>query len=244
MSTVLPPKFHNRIVCGDAVDIMRQLPDGCIDLVVTSPPYNMRGGSQPLHGGHIWRPALANGYDGHADNLPYEEYVAWQRACLNEMLRLVPDTGAIFYNHKWRIQKGLLQQRHDILSGFPVRQIIIWQRQGGVNFNRSFFLPTYEVIYLIAKPKFKLVKGACGLGDVWSIGQERHNPHPAPFPVQLPARIIAATNARTVLDPFMGSGTTALAALGLGRVYVGIEQSESYCQMAEARLTRTQEAAA
>lgn len=245
MNAALPPEYRNRIICGDALQVLRTLPDGCIDLVVTSPPYNLRNSVSPLRGSNLWRnPALAHGYDGHADNLPHETYVAWQRAVLTELLRLIPETGAIFYNHKWRVQRGLLQDRHDIVDGLPVRQIIIWKRQGGVNFNRSFFLPTYEVIYLIAKPKFKLVPGACGLGDVWSIGQERHNPHPAPFPVELPARIVGSTDAQVVLDPFMGSGSTALAARRLGRTYVGIEQSSSYCQMAETRLTGTREAAA
>ena len=53
--------------------------------------------------------------------MPHAEYVEWQRACLGEMLRLIPSTGAIFYNHKWRPQKGLLQDRADIMAGFPVR---------------------------------------------------------------------------------------------------------------------------
>ena len=103
---------------------------------------------------------LIKGYKDHADNMPYDEYIAWQRAALKEMLRVTKDDGAIFYNHKWRVQNGLIQDRHEILDGFPVRQIIIWKRKGGINFNPGYFLPTYEVIYLIAKPKFKLAKGA------------------------------------------------------------------------------------
>ncbi|PAV04642.1 hypothetical protein CBG25_07010 [Arsenophonus sp. ENCA] len=52
---------------------------------------------------------MRNGYDGHDDNLPHHDYVAWQRACLNEMMRLLRPDGVIFYNHKWRVQAGLLQ---------------------------------------------------------------------------------------------------------------------------------------
>lgn len=63
--------------------------------------------------------------------MPHEEYAAWQRRCLTEMYRIIKDDGAIFYNHKWRVQGGLLQDRQDIVSGFPVRQIIIWRRKGG-----------------------------------------------------------------------------------------------------------------
>ena len=63
---------------------------------------------------------------------PHEEYVEWQRECLRAMLRVLTPDGAIFYNHKWRVQRGLLQDRSDIMDGFPVRQIIIWQRSGGL----------------------------------------------------------------------------------------------------------------
>ena len=83
------------------------------------------------------------------------------------MFRLIKNDGAIFYNHKWRVQDGLLQDRQDIVGGLPVRQIIIWRRKGGINFNPGYFLPTYEVIYLIAKPDFKLVPKSNGVGDVW-----------------------------------------------------------------------------
>ena len=146
-----------------------------------------------------------------------------------------PD-GAIFYNHKWRVQRGLLQDRADIMDGFPVRQIIIWQRSGGFNHNPGYFLPTYEVIYLIANPRFRLAPKAGGIGDVWQIRQDRGNPHPASFPVELARRAIAATTARVVLDPFIGSGTTAVAALLEGREYVGIDLSDEYCQMARQRI--------
>src|SRR3990167_10717068 len=115
------------------------------------------------------------------------------------MLRLIPEDGAIFYNHKWRVQGGLLQDRQDIVSGFPVRQIIIWKRKGGINFNAGYFLPTYEVIYMIAKKNFKLASKANALGDVWEISQEFKNEHPAPFPVELTNRIISSSLADVVL---------------------------------------------
>jgi len=152
------------------------------------------------------------------------------------MLRVIKDTGAIFYNHKWRVQNGLLQDRQDIVSGFPVRQIIIWERKGGINFNRGYFLPTYEVIYLIAKKKFTLAPKANAAGDVWKFTQDMKNPHPAAFPVDLIERIVDSTSAKIVLDPFMGSGTTAIVVKKLGREYIGVEISPEYCKMAENRI--------
>lgn len=232
--------YRNQFLCGDSLDVMRQMPSASIDLVVTSPPYNLKNstgnGMKDGRGGKWANAQLVNGYSHHDDCMPHDEYAAWQRNCLTEMFRLIKDDGAIFYNHKWRVQDGLLQDRQDIVSGFPVRQIIIWRRKGGINFNKGYFLPTYEVIYLICKPKFELAKGANSHGDVWEFMQEMKNSHPAPFPVALIERIIDSTNARLILDPFMGSGTTAVAAKKLGRDFVGIEISPEYIDLAKTRL--------
>lgn len=234
--------FLNKIICGDAIEIMKKIPDNSIDLVVTSPPYNLKNstgnGMKDGRGGKWANAALQNGYANYDDNMPHEKYVKWQRDCLKEMMRVIADTGAIFYNHKWRVQDSLLQDRQDIVAGFPVRQIIIWKRAGGLNFNAGYFLPTYEVIYLIAKPKFKLAPKANAYGDIWEIPQEMKNGHPAPFPVKLIDRIISATNAKTILDPFMGSGTTAISALNFKRNYIGIDISSEYCRMAEERIKK------
>jgi modification methylase len=235
-----PDDFIDKFICGDTVEIMKKIPDGSIDLIVTSPPYNLKNstgnGMKDGRGGKWSNAALINGYSHYNDNMPHEKYVKWQRECLAEMLRIIPDNGAIFYNHKWRVQAGLLQDRQDIVSGFPVRQIIIWKRKGGINFNPGYFLPTYEVIYLITKPKFRLASKANAYGDVWEFGQESKNKHPAPFPVDLIERIILSTNAKIILDPFMGSGTTAIVAKELDKKFVGIDISPEYCQMAQERL--------
>src|SRR3989344_1621754 len=141
-----PKNFLNEIICGDTVEIMKKIPNGGADLIVTSPPYNLKNSTgndmKDGRGGKWANAALQNGYTHHNDCMPHAEYVKWQRDCLNEMIRIIPDDGAIFYNHKWRVQGGLLQDRQDIVSGFPVRQIIIWKRKGGLNFNAGYFLPT------------------------------------------------------------------------------------------------------
>lgn len=231
-----------RLYLGDCLEVMKNFPSNTIKLIVTSPPYNIKNstgnGLKDGRGGKWENAALQAGYECHSDKMPHKAYVKWQRACLREMYRLLDDDGAIFYNHKWRVQNGLLQDRQDILEGFPVRQIIIWQRSGGINFNAGYFLPTFEVIYIIAKPKFKLARKANALGDVWNIGQERCNPHPAPFPIELASRCIQSVNRAPILDPFMGSGTTAIAAEMAGLEWIGIEKSSSYVNLA---LTRLQE---
>ena len=239
-----PQDFHNKILLGNAIEILRQIPDGVVDLVITSPPYNLKNstgnGMKDGRGGKWANAALQKGYSHHDDCMPHDEYVKWQRDCLNEMMRIIPEDGAIFYNHKWRVQGGLLQDRQDIISGFPVRQIIIWKRKGGLNFNAGYFLPTYEVIYLIAKPKFKLVAKANAHGDVWDFTQEMNNEHPAAFPESLINRIVSTTEAEVILDPFMGSGTTAISAINFNRNYIGIDISPEYCEMARERIKQHQ----
>src|SRR3990167_10933314 len=235
-----PRDFVDKIVCGDVLETLRQMPDESIDLIVTSPPYNLKNstgnGMKDGRGGKWANAALQNGYSHYDDCMPHDEYVKWQRNCLIEMMRLIPETGAIFYNHKWRVQDGLLQDRQDIVNGFPVRQIIVWKRKGGLNFNAGYFLPTYEVIYLIPKPKFKLAPKANAFGDIWEFTQEMNNDHPAAFPVSLIDRIVSSTNAKVILDPFIGSGTTAISAINFGRNYIGIDISPEYCKMAERRI--------
>jgi len=233
-------KFDN-IICGDSLTVMKTMDSNSIDLVITSPPYNLKnstgnGMSHNTKTGKWAGAALQNGYSDYNDCMPHNEYAKWQNNCLKEMFRLIKDSGAIFYNHKWRVQDGLIQDRNDIIKGLPVRQIIIWKRKGGINFNPGYFLPTYEVIYMIAKPKFKLAPKANAFGDVWEFKQEMKNPHPAPFPVDLIDRIIKSTTSEIILDPFFGSGTTGIAAIINDRNYIGIEISPNYCDMAKKRI--------
>ena len=92
------------------------------------------------------------------------------------------------------------------------------------------------MIYLIAKPQFVLAPKANALGDVWTIPQESKNPHPAAFPVELAQRCIQSTTGQIVLDPMIGSGTTAIAAEIAGRDWIGMEISKGYCKFASERI--------
>ncbi len=243
-----PPPI-NAITCGDCLPLMRAMPAESVDIVVTSPPYNIMnttGGGLKLikysRRASNWRSTqLKAGYPESDDNMPHAEYVRWQRRCLKQMMRLLKPTGAIFYNHKWRPQAGLLQDRSDILRGLPVRQIIIWHRTGGFNINTSHFVPSYEVIYMIAKPKFKLTNHAMLWGDVWRIDQCRSHWHPAPFPPELAQRCISSTATKNpvILDPFVGSGTTAAAAKALGKPFYGFDKAKEYCRRAQLLVDQT-----
>ena len=232
------------IICGDSLELLKQLPDKSIDLVVTSPPYNLgwnkkSGGAKIAADKLRWTHSPLDGYDTYSDDREPAEYAAWQHNILLECLRVIKDNGAIFYNHKYKLQDCQLIGHTDFIYDVPLRQIIIWKRSGGVCFNPKYFLPTYEVIYLIAKRDFTLKPSANSLTDVWEITQELNNPHPAPFPVEIPRRCISSTDAKIILDPFMGSGTTAVAAKQLGRHYIGFELSPKYCEMARERIRKT-----
>lgn len=195
-----------------------------------------------------WRRAslvggLADGYGAHDDAMPHEAYVAWQHEVLRGCWRLLTPTGAIFYNHKPRILAGRLVTPlayvPDELQGM-VRQVIIWARAGGINFSPAFYLPTHEWIVIIARPGWRLTgKGASGVGDVWQVTQETNNPHPAPFPLALPLRALETTGARTVLDPFVGSGTTMVAAQLMGCQGTGIDNNAAYLDLAARRLQQS-----
>ena len=89
---------------------------------------------------------------------------------------------------------------------------------------------------IICNKNFKLRKGANKYTDVWEIKQEMNNPHPAPFPEELIDRIVTSTEGTIVLDPFGGSGTTAVSSLKDNKDFILIEKSLTYCQMAKSRI--------
>ncbi len=229
---------------GDCLEVLPEL--GPFDLAVTSPPYNM--GLVPGGNGRgMYRPGAANkggrfraGYDGgHDDAMPQEAYDAWQREVLRVLWERV-DLG-VFYNHRPRVEHGRVRLPLSMnFGGLPLRQVIIWDRGTGVDVNLRHFCTRQEWVLLFAKDAFAVVDhAASGMGDVWRLGIETNVPgHPAPFPVALPGRCIAATGARSVVDPFAGSGTTLRAAKDAGIAGVGIEKSERYCELAANRLAQ------
>jgi site-specific DNA-methyltransferase (adenine-specific) len=189
------------LYCGDSREVLPLLADASFDLVVTSPPYNLgvssggglghycddagmlkRGGGGKWNGG-----ALAAGYGDYDDAMPPADYESWQRETLTALWRLVNERGAIYYNHKPRVQGGVLWTPLSLNPGLPLRQIVIWARAGGVNFSPTFYVPTHEWILVFGKPDFRLrSKGASGVGDVWMVAQESGTKHPAPFPETYP----------------------------------------------------------
>lgn len=236
---------HVTIYHGSCGEVLAAMKPGSVDIAVTSPPYNMGltpgGGGRGMYEPSVSRKAgrFRGGYGGHHDALPWPEYDAWQRQVIVDLLRCT--RLGVFYNNRPRVIHGRLRMPLDgNYDGLPLRQIIHWDRGGGIDVNLRHFCTAQEWVMLFAHDEFRLVNhAASGMSDVWRLGRS-HEPatgdHPAPFPVSLPLRAMLATGAATVLDPFMGSGTTLRAAKDLGRKAIGIEVDERYCEIAARRM--------
>lgn len=249
-----PRPYYQRdgitIYHGDCLEVLPYITG--VDLVFTSPPYNlnvrpsgvgsgMHAGSGYTGGGQTWNGVadLAGGYESYGDAMPHDEYDEWQAACVAAMWSTLTDCGAIFYNHKPRPFNRSLKLPTAYGGDLPLRQIITWSRGVGLNFSESHFLPKCEWILVWAKDGWRLKdRKASAVGDVWTVAPESSRLHPAPFPLKLPRMAVAATSADVVLDPFMGSGTTLLAAQLEGRRAIGIDVSEKYCEAAATRLAQ------
>jgi DNA modification methylase len=180
---------------------------------------------------------LTEWYD---DTMVEADYQAWQRRLVEECLRV--SRGSVCYNHKIRYaykRRGEAYHPMDWLSGLPLWCEVVWDRRGGVAFNSGRFIQSDERFYQFGKPK--VWHGGNGLTTVWSMPPDSSDSdHPCPFPLELPKRfIVNCTNeGDTILDPFMGSGTTLRAAKDLGRKAIGIEIEERYCASAAKRLSQ------
>ena len=233
-------KFH----IGAAADLMKQLPDGCIDIIITSPPY--------------W---TAVEYDGNSTGWEsYDEYLSDMQRVWVECARVLRPNGKLCINAPIM----------PIETDLERYSLFIWQKQTSKMMFGSYPQPgnilennTIEFINVYVKPgkppKFSdQVKSANKLSrtewldlgqQVWFMYPEdvkREEGHPAPFPEKLPARLIRLyTNGATddfageiVLDPFVGTGTTCIVAERMGRRWIGIDISERYIDYARRRMNQ------
>lgn len=232
---------RSRIFVGDVLEILRFLPDASIDLVVTSPPYNKRNRT------HGWL-VTNRKYSHYDDHMSEDLYQDWQVNILNELYRVIKPGGSLFYNHKHRWEDGVFINPYAWISktDWTLKQEIVWDRSIAANMRGWRFWQVDERIYWLYKPNDNYLIGDelesrhAKFSSIWRIKPEpRTEAHPAPFPVELPARIIySILNSKlgTVLDPFCGSGTTLVAAKILGHKYFGIDVSPEYATYARKRL--------
>jgi len=233
-------EYLNKIIQGDALTILKNLPDEIVDVGVTSPPYNKGENKKG------WLVKNVK-YSGANDKLPEDEYQKNQIDVLNELFRIVKPGGSFFYNHKVRWEKGIMFHPMDWLrkTKWLIRQEIVWDRMIAANIRGWRFWQIDERIYWLYKPKENDLIGEelkskhALLTSIWRFSPERENSHPAPFPVELPARVVYSImdeKKGVVIDPYCGSGTTLVAAKILGHDYIGIEISDEYVKHAQERL--------
>lgn len=254
------------IIFQSSSESMNEVEDKSVDLVVTSPPYNIniQYGNKTKNGKTIESKSVK-----YSDNLEESEYRKLLENVFNECKRVTKDNGSIWINIKNRTINGDIVPPFWILDYFKdmhLRNLIVWNFDWGGSTNKRF-APRYEFVFWFVKDnnnfKFNLddVKIPAlnyrpdryksqlkNPTDVWRISMvsgnfDERTGHPAQYPEQLIERIILAGSdtGDVILDPFMGSGTTAAVAKKLNRHYIGYEVVEEYCKMANERLMKIEE---
>ena len=234
----------NTIITGDALEVLKSLPDDFFDIGVTSPPYN----KGERHKGWLVDKVI---YDIASDRKAEAEYQAEQIDVLNELYRVIKPGGSFFYNHKIRWDRGWLIHPYQWVSRtkWILRQEIIWHRKIAGNIRGWRFWQVDERIYWLYKPRESKRAKPIGeelkprhakLTSVWEIRPEdKIDWVPDPFPLALPTRCILSILDEMkgrVIDPYAGSGTTLVAAKLLGHEFLGIEISKEYTKKALERL--------
>ena len=240
-----PEDVRNRIF-GHTSEDMQEIPDGTVALMVTSPPYN-----------------VGKDYD---EDLTLDEYLGLLQQVFRETYRVLEAGGRVAVNVANLGRKPYLPLNHyvaDLLTeiGFLLRGEIIWQKARAAGGScawgswQSAKNPTlrdvHEYIVVGSKESFRRERPGtdtisrdeflAATMSLWEMPPEsaRRVGHPAPFPVELPRRLIElyTFEGDLVLDPFIGVGTTAVAAVETGRHYVGYEINAEYLDLAERRIS-------
>lgn len=226
-----------RLINADCLDVLPTL-GKVISCTVTSPPYNQRidafrASGFKAEGNAQWASRIASSY---SDSMPEPEYQQWQHDVLNLVYYASKDSASIFYNHKCRWRDRSLLHPLDIVrkTEWKVRQEIIWLRDGSLTQNAKMFPPCEERIIWAHNGQWKWNASSNRFMSVWRIDSEKWSDHPVAFPEELPSRAIEATtdHGDIVLDPFCGSATTGVAAVRLGRRFIGIEIEPKYFEIA------------
>lgn len=219
----------------DCLDGLASVPDNSVDLIVTDPPYFLSMG----HAGSSTN-ARAGGSEMLNSNRAFNDLAIctpFYRQLFQEFRRVLKENGSFYFFTDWR---GYAYYFPLINAELPVRNLIVWDKKSGPG---SFYSFAHElVIFGTYRPK---TKGGVGT-NVWRIaafnsGAKKTNgekQHPTQKPVEILTKMIEDSSepGDTVLDTFMGSGSTAVACLRTGRNYIGFELDEKYHAIAMQRV--------
>jgi len=222
----------NTIYNENCLETMARMPDNFIDLTVTSPPYNL--GEKHHTGNNVFE-----AYDKYIDDMPEEEYQSQQIKVLNEIYRATKQGGSLMYNHKNRIKNGKQITPYEWLlkSDWTLKQEVVWFNRSQ-NFDKCRFYPMTERIYWLSKGTNTNFTNAINQHDlIKDTAEGTDKEHKRAFPVKLAQRfIICFPDAELIFDTYMGSGTTAIAAIRENRKYLGSELSKKYYELANKRI--------
>jgi len=247
-----------RLINGDCLEEIDKLNDNLVDLVITSPPYNVDLGNNKYN---------KSGYSLYKDNKEHQEYINWLKIIFEKIYLKLKSGGRVCINIG-DSKNGLIPTSSDIIQfmskniGFLPIAHIIWNKKHTSNraawgswlspSSPSFPTP-FEHILVFSKDTKKLkTKGISDLtkeefilyaNSLWTFPPEKNMKkigHPAIFPEELPHRLIKMFSwiDATILDPFMGSGTTGVACKNLNRNFIGIELDENYFKIAKERIEK------
>ncbi len=237
----------NKIYHEDCLSTLKKMKDDSVDLVVTSPPYNMN--LRIRNGEYTSRQIvkeISTKYTEFDDNLPIDEYNKLHTEVLKELLRV---SELIFYNIQ--IVTGSKRSIFKMIGHFSdyLKDIIVWDKgnaqpsiQKQVLNRRSELILVFDTDYPISRQYRKRGTFERGtLNDIWEIKRERSKAegyHGAVFPQELVEKILTNFSKKgdVIYDPFMGTGTTAVVAKQLKRKFIGSEISEKYIEIANQRL--------
>lgn len=220
------------LIQGNCLEILSQIPDDSVDLTLTSPPYNL---GRNHHTG-------SKRHDPYKDDLPEDEYQNEQLKLLRELYRITKDCGSVLYNHKNRIREGAQITPYEWLlrSDWVVKQEIVWINRSQ-NFDKIRFYPWTERIYWLSKSRDTKLSNVINHHDVFDFNEWKpvgtKGAHTRAFPEKMAVDILTCfPSAKTVLDPYMGSGTTGVACVNTGRNFIGIERDPEYFKISEQRI--------
>jgi site-specific DNA-methyltransferase (adenine-specific) len=223
---------------GDCREILPQLEK--VDLVVTSPPYNTMPATHKPSGLHAQRKNGVNQWikkaaSGYFDQRPEDEYQLWMLSILEQCRAICG--GLLWVNHKIRYRDGVAIHPARMFP-WPIYSEVIWDRKGSMALNCKRYAPSTEHLLAFGTPHVWNDE-LNSLMSVWDVPFDREpNEHPCAYPLEIAMRPIKSSSnpEDTILDPFMGSGTTLRAAKDLGRRAIGIEINEKYCEIAALRM--------
>lgn len=235
----------NTVIQGDCIEEMKRIPAGSVDLVFTSPPYNMN--LRIRNGKYCSRQIvkeMTTKYENYSDNMPMDDYFMFNKKVIKECLRV---SDLVFYNVQFLT--GNKPALFKILGEFSdkIKEFIVWDKGHAQPAIGSNVLNSqFEVIIVFENSnpesrKFKVANFKRGtLSNHWTIkrGKKIDSSHGAVFPEKLAETVIKnfTKKGAVVLDPFAGTGTTAIAAIKTKRKYILIEKDEKYIKVINKRL--------